>query len=222
MPEFARYDGLDEWYDDYARPSAESSSDAILGLLGPGTGLCLDLGCGTGLYFDIIRSTGRTPIGIDLSRDQLRRARDMGRGSLLARSDAAALPIMDGAVDTVTALWVSTDVDDFADVAFEAARVLAPGGIFLVYGVHPCFNGPLVESLADGSRLIHPGYRNGGWHMSSPWWTEGGVRSRVGMRHMPLAELINGFAGSGLHIVRAEEPRDEDVPYILALVARRP
>jgi SAM-dependent methyltransferase len=222
MPEIARYDGLDEWYDDFALPSAESSSDAIVDLLGPGTGLCLDLGCGTGLYFDIVRSTGRTPIGIDFSGDQLRRARDTGRGTLLVRSDAAALPVMDEAVDTVTALWMSTDVDNFANVASEAARVLTRGGIFLVYGVHPCFNGPLVEGLQDGSRVIHPGYRNGGWHTSSPWWSDGGVRSRVGMRHVPLAELINAVAGSGLHIVRAEEPRAEDVPYILALVARRP
>ena len=79
----------------------------------------------------------------------------------------------------------------------------------------------MTTDNGHGSRLIHPGYRNGGWHTSSPWWTDGGVRSRVGMRHVPLAELINAVAGSGLHIVKAEEPRTEDVPYILALVARR-
>jgi SAM-dependent methyltransferase len=222
MPGVARYDGLEEWYDDFAAPSAESSCEVIESLLGAGAGACLDLGCGTGLYFDIIRSTGRTPVGVDVSADQLRRATQMGRGGLLVRSDAGTLPIRDGAVDTVTAMWVSTDVDDFATVSSEAARVLMPGGILLVYGVHPCFNGPLVEALDDGSRVIHPGYRNGGWHTTSPWWSSGGVRSRVGMRHVPLAELLNAIAGSGLHIVQALEPRAEDVPYILALVARKP
>lgn len=109
-----------------------------------------------------------------------------------------------GSVGTVTALWVSTVVDDFAVVSAEAARVLTPGGTLLVYGVHPCFNGPLVEGLDDGSRVIHPGYRDAGWHMSSPWWSSDGVRSRVRMRHVPLAELINAVAGVG----SSHRPRD--------------
>ena len=40
-------------------PAAELSRDALVDLLGPGDGLCLDLGCGTGLYGTIIESTGR-------------------------------------------------------------------------------------------------------------------------------------------------------------------
>ncbi|HET9894052.1 MAG TPA: hypothetical protein VFQ44_03895 [Streptosporangiaceae bacterium] len=39
-------------------------------------------------------------------------------------------------------IWISTDVDDFPAVPAEAARVMAPGGTLLFYGVHPCFNGP--------------------------------------------------------------------------------
>lgn len=198
MPGTARYDGLGDWYDGFAAQSAASGSEAIAGLLGGGNGVCLDVGCGTGLYFDVIRSTGRLPIGVDLSRDQLRRA--FKRGGRLAQADAAALPFRSGAVETVTALWVSTDIDDFAAAVREAARCLMTGGTLLVYGVHPCFNGPLVESLDDGSRLIHPGYRTGAWHTSSPWWSDGGVRGRVGMRHVPLAELINAIVDAGLHL----------------------
>jgi SAM-dependent methyltransferase len=41
-------------------------------LLGPGGGLCLDLGCGGGLYFAVLASTGRTVVGLDRSADQLR------------------------------------------------------------------------------------------------------------------------------------------------------
>lgn len=219
VPTTARYDGLDAWYDEFARPSAESSHAAIADLLPPGDGSCIDVGCGTGLYFDTIRAAGRDPIGIDVSRDQLRRARQ--RGSLLAQADGMALPIRDGSVDTIVALWVSTDVDDFSAITAEAARCLRRGGTLLVYGVHPCFNGPLVENLEDGSRVVHPGYRDGTWHDTSPWWSDTGVRSRVGMRHVPLAELLNAIAETGLRITRAEEPRAEDVPYILAVVAKK-
>jgi SAM-dependent methyltransferase len=44
-------------------------------LLGPGNGLCLDLGCGTGHYFGTIRASARTVVGVDSSADQLRVAR---------------------------------------------------------------------------------------------------------------------------------------------------
>jgi SAM-dependent methyltransferase len=213
----ARYDGFGDWYDEYTAPSAASSVDAITDLLGTADGVCIDLGCGTGLYFDVFRSTGRHPVGVDVSSDQLRLA--VGRGPV-AQADGAALPFRSSSVDTVAALWISTDVDDFASVASEAERCLTPGGTLLVYGVHPCFNGPLVEGRDDGSRIIHPGYRDGRWHTSSPWWGDG-IRSKVGLRHVPLAELINAIAATGLRITRADEPRAEDVPFILALVARK-
>lgn len=215
----ARYDGLDEWYEEFASPSAASSREAIAALFSRGDGLCLDLGCGTGLYFEPIRATGRTPVGLDVSADQLRRA--AARGRLLAQADATCLPIRAASVNAVAALWVSTDVDDFSLVASEAARCLRPGGTLLVYGVHPCFNGPLVESLEDGRRVIHPGYREGRWHTSAPWWGSDGVRGRVGMRHVPLAELINAIATTGLRITRVAEPRSEDVPFILAVTAAK-
>ena len=57
---------------------------------------------------------------------------------------------------------ISTDVDDFTKVVHEATRVLRPDGVLVVYGVHPCFNGPHVLWNEDGSRLVHPSYRQGG------------------------------------------------------------
>jgi len=40
--------------------------------------------------------------------------------------DATALPFPDQAIPTVVMVWLSTDVDDFAVVVGEAARVLRP------------------------------------------------------------------------------------------------
>jgi hypothetical protein len=42
------------------------------------------------------------------------------------------------------------------------------------------------------------------------------------MRHVPLADLINAIAVTGMRITRADEPRSEDVPFILALIAEKP
>lgn len=215
----ARYDGLADWYDSYNGPAAENNRMELLRLLGPGDGLCLDLGCGTGHYFDVIRTSGRTVVGLDRSGDQLRLAR--GREGRLVHADAAALPFADGVFPTVAALWVSTDVDDFAAVLGEAARVLKPGGFLVFYGVHPCFNGPHIQPRDDGAVIVHPTYRAAGWHQDAPWWGEN-IRRRVGMRHIPLAELFNAFRAAGLSIDHVAEPRDEPVPFILAVRARRP
>ena len=214
-----RYDGHADWYDDFNRDAAGANAIEIAAMLGSGSGLCLDVGCGTGHYLDTIAGTGRTPVGIDYSSDQLRYARR--RSPLIARADAAALPFRDGVFDTVTTLWISTDVDDFGAVLSEAARVLKPGGTLLFFGVHPCFNGPHVQVGDGGARIIHPTYRIAGWHMEAPWWGQN-IRRKVGMRHVPLADLLNAFVHAGLVIEYAKEPQQEPIPWALAIRARRP
>jgi SAM-dependent methyltransferase len=218
----ARYDGLAEWYDEHNATAADSNREPLLDLLGPGDGLCLDLGCGTGQNLQTLRSTGRTVVGLEYSADQLGLARQRAiDGEALVQGDAADLPFADEVFSTVAILWLSTDVDDFAAVLREAARVLHPNGVVVFYGAHPCFNGPHTESRPDDGRIVHPTYRTVGWHPPAPWWGEGGIRERLGMRHVPLADLLNAFAAAGLTITRAVEPRSDPVPWVLALRAER-
>ena len=215
----SRYDGHAEWYDGWNRPNAERNAADVRDLLGSGGGLCLDLGCGSGLYFDVLTATGRTVVGLDRSADQLSIAQ--GRSRQIVQGDAAALPFADGSFPAVATLWISTDVDDFAAVLAEAARVLAPGGPLVFYGAHPCFNGPHTQWLDDGGVLAHPSYRRAGWHPEAPWWGAY-VRRRVGMRHHPLADLLNAFITTGLVIEHVAEPGDRPVPVILAIRAHKP
>jgi len=215
----SRYDGHAEWYDGWNRPHAERNALEVRELLGRGDGLCLDLGCGSGLYFDALAATGRTVVGLDRSADQLRIAR--GRSRQIVRGDAAALPFADGTFPAVATLWISTDVDDFTLVLAEASRVLVPGGRLVFYGAHPCFNGPHTQLLDDGGILAHPTYRQAGWHQEAPWWGPY-VRKRVGVRHHPLAELLNAFISTGLVIEHVAEPGDRPVPVNLAIRARKP
>ncbi len=215
----SRYDGYADWYDTWNKPHAERNASDVLDLLVPGDGLCLDLGCGSGLYFDVLAATGRTVVGLDRSADQLRIAQ--GRSCQIVQGDAAALPFADGTFPTVATMWISTDVDDFAAVLAEAARVLTPGGLLVFYGAHPCFNGPHTQWMDDGGILAHPTYRLAGWHQEAPWWGTY-VRRRVGMRHHPLAELLNAFISTGLAIDHVAELGDRPVPVILAVRAHKP
>ena len=215
----ARYDGHAEWYDSWNEPHAERNAGEIRELLGPGEGLCLDLGCGSGHYLAALAATGRTVVGLDRSADQLRFAR--ARSRRVVQGDAAALPFAGGTFPTVAAIWISTDVNDLTAVLAEASRVLAPGGVLVFYGAHPCFNGPHIEWLDDGGVHAHPTYRQPGWHPEEPWWGHF-VRKRVGMRHHPLAEVLTAFLHAGLVIEQVAEPREHPVPVILAIRARKP
>ena len=215
----ARYDGYAEWYDSWNKPHAERNAPEVRDLFGPGDGLCLDLGCGSGHYFDVIAATGRTVIGLDFSADQLLFARNRSRR--IVRGDAAALPFADRTFPTVATMWLSTDVDDFGAVLAEAARVLTPGGLLVFYGAHPCFNGPHSEWMDDGGMRAHATYRQAGWHSQAPWWGEF-VRKRVGMRHYPLPDLLNAFRTAGLEIEHLAEMGDRPVPIILGIRARKP
>lgn len=214
-----RYDGHADWYDAWNKPHAERNAAEIQELLGHGNGLCLDLGCGSGHYFDTLAATGRTVIGLGRSADQLRIAR--GRSRQIVQADAAALPFADSTFPTVIAIYVTTDVDDFAAVLAEAARVMTPGGLLVCYGAHPCFNGPHTQWMDDGGILAHPTYRLAGWHQKAPWWGTF-IRGRVGMRHHPLADLLNAFIRTGLVIKHVAELSDRPVPVVLAIRARKP
>ncbi|TCC37256.1 class I SAM-dependent methyltransferase [Kribbella sindirgiensis] len=217
----ARYDGLAEWYDERFVEDAETHQPGLLDLLGRGSGACLDIGCGTGRNFATIRASGRTPVGLDFSIDQLGRARSRTDGPLL-HGDAAALPFADESFGTAISMWISTDVDDFGAVLREAARVLRPGGVFVAYGVHPCFNGPHVVYEDDGRRTDYQTYRQSGWHTDKPWWAEDGIRRRIGMNHVTLAEYLNVIIGSGLVTEHFDEPAGHDIPHALAFRARKP
>jgi SAM-dependent methyltransferase len=208
-----RYDGFADWYDktfSFYADDESSSAAHLRRLLGPGTGWCLDVACGTGFNFEAVAATGRRVLGIDISTDQLRLARR--RSGDLVRGDAAVLPFPDRTFDAVTTTYLHTDVDDIAPVFREAKRVLRSGGQLVYIGVHPCFGGHFVELLDERTKVIHPGYRDAGWHVESPYFQEGGVGMRLGYRHVPLAELLGAVIDSGLRLVSIEEPEESRLP----------
>lgn len=119
--------------------------------------------------------------------------------------------------------WTSTDVDNFGRTVAEIALVLHPAGRYLFYGMHPCFNGPHVESTPERTRIIHSTYREARRHTSAPWWGLDGIRTKAGgMRHVPLAEFLNAHISVGLHLDHFAEPDDEPVPYGLVVLATKP
>ena len=228
MTRTTSYDGLADWYDEWVGGDERSYDDeaarVVRQLLGRGAGRLVDLGCGGGRYFKLFADLGWSVVGVDLSADQLRVAepRADAVGAELVHGDVTELPFEDSQFAAAVAVLVSTDVEPFERVAAEAARVLAPGGVFAHVGTHPCFVGPHSVMQGDGTRVVGPGYRERRRQFDLAAYHPTGVRRKVGSVHVPLADMLNALVAAGLELELAVEPEERELPLYLGLCARKP
>jgi len=116
---------------------------AIVAALGARpVGRLLDVGTGTGRMIELLGARAGAATGVDLSPAMLRLARGRLDAAGLANAevrlaDMDALPLPDGAVDTVVLHQVLHFAQAPAAVLAEGARVLAPGGRLLVADFAP-------------------------------------------------------------------------------------
>jgi SAM-dependent methyltransferase len=217
----AAYDEIADWYEQEFLARTETGADplgidaALRDLLGHGDGVCLEIGCGTGVRAARLRSLGWTPAGIDISAGMLRHAR--GRVAAV-RGDAARLPFRAGSVPAVVTVMAHTDMPGYPAVLAAAARVLRPDGVLVHIGVHPCFCGGFADRSDPEAAVIRPGYLDGHWTRKS--WTDQDIRDKVGATHLPLPGLLHAFLDAGLAPEQFAEG-GAPVPTVLAIRARK-
>lgn len=107
-------------------------------------GLLLDLGCGTGRHLRVLAEGGAIPIGFDLSRPLLERARQGNPGVPLVRGDMRCLPFRSRSFARVLMLFTTFGYFKSRE---EDASVLQGVGEVLVDG------GSLVLDFVNASRL---------------------------------------------------------------------
>jgi SAM-dependent methyltransferase len=78
-----------------------------------------------------LRRRGRRVVGLDLSGPMLTRAR-VRLGPVVVRSDAMDMAIASAGVDHAVSVWVVHAVSDSGRLFEEAARVVRPGGTYVV------------------------------------------------------------------------------------------
>jgi ubiquinone/menaquinone biosynthesis C-methylase UbiE len=114
----------------------------LLGLAAPeigGTGAILDVGCGTGWWLRKLVEAEVAPErlhGIDIQPERVAAAREAVPGAEIDVGDARRLPFPDGTFAVVLQLTVLSSLgshEAIREALGEGMRVLAPGGLLLVY-----------------------------------------------------------------------------------------
>ncbi len=128
-------------------------------------GLSLEVGCGRGSISSYFADHGWDTILLDCSESVLHVARDIfAQNSHVAayiRGDANELPLSDETADVVVSIGLLEHFEDPSRVLMEQARVLAPGGVMLVYVV-PEYDRNIQRRFARVNRLLALGRRLGG------------------------------------------------------------
>jgi ubiquinone/menaquinone biosynthesis C-methylase UbiE len=114
----------------------------------------LDAGCGTGWWLARLLEAGVAAErlhGIDRDAARVAAAGQRAPGARVVEGDVRSLPYADGSFGAVFMLTVLSSVDDAAAAAAEAWRVLAPGGLLVIW--EPRAPNPVNRA----TQLVRPG-----------------------------------------------------------------
>lgn len=160
--------GYDGWARTYDEPGngifaiEEPVLFPMLDRLAPG--VAVDAACGTGRLAARLSSRGHEVHGFDTSPAMLARAAEKRPGSRFALADVRDLPMPDGSADLVTCALALSHVEDLGPVFAEVARVLRPGGHFVVSDTRGHYIGsrlcPLIERDVDDTVGYLPNWRH--------------------------------------------------------------
>ncbi|MFJ4689188.1 class I SAM-dependent methyltransferase [Streptomyces sp. NPDC088789] len=128
-------------------------------------GIAVDLGTGTGRIAQALAETGSVEvIAVDRSRLMLQAtlAKTKGLPVLALRADAADLPILDATVDAVTCSGVLHHIEDPRRAINEVARVLRPGGLFVIREPNADYPAKWFAPLERMAKTAH------GWWLAPP------------------------------------------------------
>ncbi|XWN30070.1 MAG: class I SAM-dependent methyltransferase [Devosia sp.] len=118
----------------------------------------LDVGCGTGLTGEALRSVGLSGRidGIDVSPASLAEAKSKGHYDSLAEVNLQSLPlpIDDGVYDALLCVGVLTYISNDAEVLREFARVVRGRGTIVITQRTDLYSARNYEGLLDGMRDV--------------------------------------------------------------------
>ena len=120
-------------YDVFTPQANERIIAAFMRLSGlPHGARVADLGCGSGVFTELLRRQGFQSVGLDISPKLIELGRRKFPGLELIEGDAENLPFARNSFDLVTCRIAPHHFPDGFRFVQECARVLSPGGLLLV------------------------------------------------------------------------------------------
>lgn len=150
-----RYDSTAEIYDSRYAEEQEAKYRAALENLKP-SGIVLDVGCGSGLFFRHVADEAESVVGIDSSRKLLLEARNNARGMWnvhLIQADADNLPFSDNFFDAVFAFTVLQNMPKPLETLRELGRVAKRDAQVIVTGLKKVFSFDSLRKLLEQAGL---------------------------------------------------------------------
>jgi SAM-dependent methyltransferase len=156
----------------------------------PADGIVLDAGCGTGKWVSYLDGLGYRIVGLDVSSDALRLAKQKMPALRLVRADTQCAPVRTASVDAVLSLGVvEHDERGPLEGLRELHRVLRPGGL-LVLDVP--FNNWLRRAVTNPiARWVNWRRRRAGWGLGFAEY------------RFDLGELRRFLAATGFEVLTA-------------------
>lgn len=222
-------------YTDGADPEYEEQILPLVDRHLAGAGRVLDVGCGEGQVARRVGALGaELVVGVDPTAAQLAVARARGGGPQYARAVAGALPWTDRAFDAVVVCLVLEHIDPFEPAVAEIARVLTPGGRFVLLLNHPLLQTPDSGFVID-HELGEEYWRLGPYLRDDRAMEEVAPGIELTFLHRPLHRYVNCLVQHGLLIEHMEEPappagfldrapeyeQAATIPRLLTLVTRK-
>ncbi|HLI16056.1 MAG TPA: class I SAM-dependent methyltransferase [Acidimicrobiales bacterium] len=168
----------------------------------------LDVGCGEGQVARHLAAVldGPELVGVDPSRAQLANARAAGGPVAYVQAAGELLPFAAASFDGILCSLAIEHVEDGDALLGEVARVLAPGGTFLLLVNHPLYQGT-GSGLVDDQILGERYWRVGPYLAEAVTVEEVDPGVAIPFAHRPLSRYLNPLAEHDLLCTRMLEPR---------------
>ena len=165
----------------------------------------LDIGCGEGQVSRRVAALGATVIGLDPTRAQIAVAQERAGGPFYARADRRRPACPTGAFDAVVMCLVIEHIDPIEPCIHEIARVLAPGGRFLLLLNHPLLQTP-GSGWIDDQILGEQYWRVGPYIHDDETLEQVAPGIDLPFMHRPLGRYVHVMGEVGLLIEDMDEP----------------